>query len=130
MATLRIPFAQLVETFRLILVHKGFDEDRAKLSAELFAQSSLDGVASHGLNRFPSFIKMIREEIVDVNARPSLSGSFGFFERWDGHLGAGNLNAHHCMDRAVQLSKENGIGCVALKNTNHWMRGLIMAGKP
>ena len=123
MATLRIPFAQLVETFRLILVHKGFDEDRAKLSAELFAQSSLDGVASHGLNRFPSFIKMIQKGIVNVNVRPSLSGSFGFFERWDGHLGAGNLNAHHCMDRAVQLSKENGIGCVALKNTNHWMRG-------
>src|SRR5690554_3392748 len=123
MATLRIPFAQLVETFRLILLHKGFDEDRAKLSAELFAQSSLDGVASHGLNRFPSFIKMIQKGIVNVNVRPSLSGSFGFFERWDGHLGAGNLNAHHCMDRAVQLAKENGIGCVALKNTNHWMRG-------
>ena len=123
MATLHIPFARLVETFRLILVQKGFDEDRAKLSAELFAQSSLDGVASHGLNRFPSFIKMIREGIVDVNARPSLSGSFGFFERWDGHLGAGNLNAHHCMDRAIQLSKESGIGCVSLKNTNHWMRG-------
>ena len=27
------------------------------------------------------------------------------------------------MDRAVALAKEHGIGCVALKNTTHWMRG-------
>src|SRR5690606_14933435 len=114
---------QLAETFERILIQHAFDEESARLSAELFAKSSLDGVASHGLNRFPSFIKMIHEGLVDVKAKPSSSGSFGFFERWDGHLGPGNLNAYHSMDRAIQLSKENGIGCVALKNTNHWMRG-------
>src|SRR5690606_29744654 len=27
------------------------------------------------------------------------------------------------MGRAIEISKENGIGCVALRNTNHWMRG-------
>lgn len=27
------------------------------------------------------------------------------------------------MDRAIELAKESGIGLVALKNTNHWMRG-------
>ncbi len=123
METLKIPFAQLAATFESILVWKGFDKERARLSAELFAQSSLDGVASHGLNRFPFFVKMIDEGMVDVQARPVLTGSFGVFERWDGHLGPGNLNAHHCMGRAIEMSKENGTGFVALKNTNHWMRG-------
>jgi 3-dehydro-L-gulonate 2-dehydrogenase len=27
------------------------------------------------------------------------------------------------MARAIELSREHGIGCVALANTNHWMRG-------
>ena len=27
------------------------------------------------------------------------------------------------MDRAVELARANGIGCVALGNTNHWLRG-------
>jgi 3-dehydro-L-gulonate 2-dehydrogenase len=27
------------------------------------------------------------------------------------------------MDRAIALCREHGIGCVALANTNHWMRG-------
>jgi 3-dehydro-L-gulonate 2-dehydrogenase len=44
-------------------------------------------------------------------------------ERWDGQRGAGNLNAHSAMRRAIELSHEHGIGCVAMANTNHWMRG-------
>jgi 3-dehydro-L-gulonate 2-dehydrogenase len=52
-----------------------------------------------------------------------LVASFGSLERWDGKSGPGNLNAYRCMDRAIALSREQGIGCVALANTNHWMRG-------
>lgn len=123
METLKIPYIQLLEAFGTVLIQKGFKKEKAWLGSKLFAQASLDGVASHGLNRFPFFIKMIEEGVVDVKAEPTLVGSFGVFERWDGQSGAGNLNAHHCMDRAISLSKENGIGCVALRNTNHWMRG-------
>ena len=122
MEELKIPYKQLLETFQVILFQEGFPETRANACAELFAKSSLDGVASHGLNRFPSFIRMIKEGYVDVRAEPLEIGRYGFFERWDGQRGAGNLNAHHCMNRAIKLSMDNGVGCVALKNTNHWMR--------
>jgi len=27
------------------------------------------------------------------------------------------------MNRAIELAKTNGIGCLAMRNTNHWMRG-------
>src|SRR5207248_2285299 len=30
---------------------------------------------------------------------------------------------HQSMARAIALAREHGIGCVALANTNHWMRG-------
>ena len=50
-------------------------------------------------------------------------GSFGNMERWDGNLGPGIINATKCINRAIELSKEQGIGLVALRNTNHWMRG-------
>lgn len=123
MTSSKIPFLLLIKTFETVLIKKGFDAERANLSAQLFAKASLDGVASHGLNRFPSFIQLIDEGLIDVKAKPTLVSDFGFFERWDGHLGPGNLNAHHGMARAINLSKEKGIGCVALKNTNHWMRG-------
>jgi 3-dehydro-L-gulonate 2-dehydrogenase len=97
--------------------------DRAALCASLFADATRDGVSSHGVNRFPRFVRMIRAGVVDVLARPERVGSAGALERWDGRRGPGNLNAHECMDRALVLSRDHGIGCVALANTNHWMRG-------
>lgn len=123
MKTLKIPYPELLTTLGWILLQKGFDKERAVLSAELFAKASLDGVPSHGLNRFPFYIKMIDEGVVNVKAEPTLVGNYGVFERWDGNRGPGNLNAHRSMGRAIEISKENGIGCVALRNTNHWMRG-------
>lgn len=123
MSDLRIPYQTLIDTFRKILLEYAFTPDRAELCATLFAKASLDGVASHGLNRFPFFLKYIQEGYIDVNAKPERTDAFGLFERWDGNLGPGNLNAHHCMGRAIELANLHGMSCVALKNTNHWMRG-------
>ena len=120
---MKIPYQKVKDTLREILLEFAFSTKRAKLCATLFAKASLDGVASHGLNRFPFFIKYIQEGYIDVSAEPECTGDYGSFERWNGNLGPGNLNAHQCMKRTIELAKEQGIGCVALKNTNHWMRG-------
>ena len=37
-------------------------------------------------------------------------------------MGMGMWNAHRCMKRATTLARARGIGCVGLRNTNHWMR--------
>jgi len=98
-------------------------EPRADLCARLFVEASADGVASHGLNRFPRFLRMIDNGAVDVAAEPALVQALGALERWDGRGGSGNLNAWASMSRAIALARQHGIGCVALANTNHWMRG-------
>jgi 3-dehydro-L-gulonate 2-dehydrogenase len=54
---------------------------------------------------------------------PRRVAGHGALERWDGGRGVGNLNAHACMEAAIALAGRHGIGCVALANTNHWMRG-------
>src|SRR5437588_13113534 len=66
---------------------------------------------------------MIRRGVIDVHARPVCVERRGALERWDGRRGPGNLNAHDSMERAIELSREHGLGCVALSDTNHWMRG-------
>src|SRR6185436_4931939 len=65
----------------------------------------------------------IKNGIVDIHAAPELIGSYGAMEQWDGQGGVGNLNAHASMSRAISLARAGGVGCVALRNTNHWMRG-------
>lgn len=120
---MKIPFETMKSRFAEILVKAGFNESKAEQCAGIFAENSLDGVYSHGLNRFPSFVKMIREGFIDGKAVPVLESTTGLIEQWNGNLAPGMLNARYCMDRAIELAGEHGIGCVALRNTNHWMRG-------
>jgi 3-dehydro-L-gulonate 2-dehydrogenase len=121
--SLRISYDELLDTLLRVLLKFGFEQQRGSLCARLFADASRDGVYSHGLNRFPQFVRAIKNGIVVVDAAPELVAAFGSLERWDGKSGPGNLNAYRCMERAIDLSRKQGIGCVALANTNHWMRG-------
>lgn len=120
---MRVAFDELKTAMKRVLVKYGFSEERAEHSAAMFTWNSADGVASHGANRFPRVISYLEKGYIDVDARPVLVKSLGAIEQWDGNLGMGNLNAHFCMDRAIELAREQGIGAVALRNTNHWMRG-------
>lgn len=120
---MRIPFDTLFQQLKKVLLQYQFSEERASLCARLFAEASRDGVYTHGLNRFPRFIKNIQQGTVKVEAIPVLAQALGHLEQWDGQSGPGNLNAHFCMNRAIALAEEYGLAMVTLRNTNHWMRG-------
>lgn len=118
-----VSYLALKSEFRRILLGLGFEERKAELCASIFAANTRDGVYSHGINRFPLFVEYIKEGLIDVHAEPQAVGRSGAIEVWDGQLGPGMYNATLAMDRAIELAKEHGMGCVALRNTNHWMRG-------
>lgn len=119
----RVPFPDLIDRLTRALRNLGFEPENAALCARLFAETTRDGVSSHGVRRFPRFAAMVRSGLVRPNALPVPTAQCGALERWDGQRGPGNLNAWRSMDRAIALARDNGIGCVALANTNHWMRG-------
>jgi 3-dehydro-L-gulonate 2-dehydrogenase len=118
-----ISFEQLQDKFETILIKYGFSEETAKLCANIFAGNSRDGVHSHGLNRFPAFIQHVKKGLIKVQATPEMINREGVIEHWDGKLAPGMYAATLAMQRAVEIAKENSMGCVAVKNTNHWMRG-------
>ena len=119
----RVPFQILCDEFYRVLATVGYTDERAKLCARLFAENQRDGVYSHGLNRFPGFVTGLKSKQIDFRAKPEKVESFGAIERWDGKMGVGLVNAHICMQRAVEIAEVHSIGCVGLSNTNHWMRG-------
>lgn len=120
---MKIPFDQLIQQFERVLLGLNFTPDKALACATIFASNSRDGVYTHGLSRFPTFVSMVKGGYVKPDAEPAKLDGFGAIERWDGNLGPGMLTATICMDRAMKLADEHGVGVVALKNTNHWMRG-------
>ena len=123
METIRIPFEAMKSEFKRILLNCNFIEIKAEKCAEVFAVNSLEGVYSHGVYRFPRFVDYLQKGYVKPDAEPELVHSAGALEQWNGNLGPGILNAEFCTNRTMEMASENGIGCVSIANTNHWMRG-------
>ncbi len=119
---MRLKFEEVQNTLYQVLLTRNCPQDHAhKVSYEM-ARNSLEGTYTHGINRFARLIRNIDEGIVRVEAKPVIVNGFGGLENYDGQLGLGVVNAWFCMDRAITLALEPGLGLVALRNTNHWMR--------
>lgn len=120
---MKIDFQTLEETFFSVLLKHGFSNEAARSMAGIFTETTFDGVFSHGINRLPRLISEVKSGIVKPDAVPELMGGMDALEQWEGHRGPGIVNALHCTARSIELAGKYGIGCVGLRNTNHWMRG-------
>jgi len=120
---MRIPYEQMQEVLYNLFKRYKFTDEKATIMAGVFTENTLAGVNSHGINRVPLFIKYVENGLVNVDAEAEKVETFGSIERWDGNLGPGIINATICTSRAIELAKLHGMGMVALRNTNHWMRG-------
>ena len=120
---IRITSKQMQDVLYKLFVKYNFTDEKAKLMAKVHTESTLVGVNSHGINRVPRFIEYVENGLVKIDAEAEKAETFGSIERWDGNLGPGTINASKCTNRAIALAKLHGMGMVALRNTNHWMRG-------
>ncbi|MEO5889040.1 MAG: Ldh family oxidoreductase, partial [Ferruginibacter sp.] len=82
---------QMQEHFLAVLLKYGFTEEQANDCARIFTANSLDGIYTHGVNRFPRFVQYIKDGYVKPAETPSLKNKFGGIEQWDGNLGPGPL---------------------------------------
>ena len=123
MSEIKISFNEMKTVLESLFINYSFTKVQAELLSRIHTESTLDGVNSHGINRVPVFIDYVNKGLIKTEAIASKIASMGSIERWDGNLGAGILNATKCTNRAITLAKEQGMGLVALRNTNHWMRG-------
>jgi 3-dehydro-L-gulonate 2-dehydrogenase len=117
-----VEFAELRDRIESVLVGLGVAPERAALGARLTAETDRDGVRTHGVARLPRFAQWVRDGVIDPRAEPERVARFGVIERWRGRRGPGNLAAYAAMQRAMEIAGEQGLGCVALADTSHWMR--------
>lgn len=128
---IHVSYEEAVRTMERALT-RFLPDEQARRFAEVFAGNSLDGVHSHGMNRFPRYIADMESGLCDarVTQAQRVSG-FGALEVWDAHFGVGPLIAEQVTRRAIELAGTHGVGCVALRNNSHWLRagryGLMMA---
>lgn len=119
----RISFEEMQSTIQSAFLIAGMSEEKAGICARIHAESSMDGVYSHGLNRVERYVDYIRRNWVDVNAEPTMGLRLGNMEIYNGNMGPGILNAIFAMNRATEIAAKHGFAVVSLNNTTHWMRG-------
>ena len=119
---MRLHFDEVKSTLSQVLMAHGCAQEQADEVAYEMARNSLEGIYTHGINRFARLVRNIDEGIVKPGMMPVRIGVFGAIENYDGGLGLGITNARICMARAMELACVHGIGLVALRNTNHWLR--------
>jgi 3-dehydro-L-gulonate 2-dehydrogenase len=120
---MKVTFEELKAAFNRVLLDRGVKAETADACAEMFARTTESGVYSHGVNRFPRFIQQLDDGDIIPDAQPKRVMTLGAIEQWDAQRSIGNLTAKKMMDRATELASDHGIGLVALRNANHWMRG-------
>lgn len=119
----RIAFDVLRSTIEKAFLKNGMSAHSAALCARIHAETSCDGIPSHGLNRVARFVEYLQKGWVVADAVPEPIHSLSVMEVWDGQRGPGIPNAILAVDRATEIARESGIGMVAMRNTTHWMRG-------
>ncbi len=120
---LRIMPSEMESLFYRVLLKHNLTPEKAKATAKIFVDNSVDGVYTHGVNRFSRLVSYIMKGYVKPEADAVCRHALGAIEQWDGKSGMGVINAIGCTDRAMEIAKTHGIGCVTLAYTNHWMRG-------
>ncbi len=120
---LRIMPSEMEALFFKILRKNNVDLVKAQTTASIFTSNAIDGVYTHSVNRFPKFIQYLQQGHINPDGQAVCASQRGCIEQWEGNNGIGITNALQCTDRAIELAKIHGMGCVALARTNHWMRG-------
>jgi 3-dehydro-L-gulonate 2-dehydrogenase len=124
---MRLGFEEIVRVLEEKLLKYGCPAAQAHEVAYTVGENALDGTYSHGVNRFAALIRSIEKGEARPGTVPELVSSFGGLENYDGKRGLGISGGLFAMDRAVRLAQEHGTGCVALRNTSHWLRAATYA---
>lgn len=98
----------------------GFSEEKAAIITDVLLTADLYGIQSHGMQRMVRYYKGIQKGTMKVDAEPEVVFETPVSAVIDGHSGMGQLNGHFAMELAIKKAKENGVGIVSVKNSNHY----------
>ncbi|MDL2245997.1 Ldh family oxidoreductase [Methanobrevibacter sp. OttesenSCG-928-K11] len=103
-----------------ILSKLGASEEDCKIVAEATLDADLKGFTSHGLGRFPQYIKGIELKTISLEDNITIEKETPAIALINGNSGFGQAIAYKAMKLAIKKAKEIGIGCVGTHNGNHF----------
>jgi LDH2 family malate/lactate/ureidoglycolate dehydrogenase len=103
-----------------VLQAAGMPADHADLVMDSLVQADLWGHQSHGVLRLPWYTARLRSGAMTAHTQPETLIDGGALLLLDGHAGVGQVLAETARREAVARARENGVGVVGVRNSNHF----------
>jgi LDH2 family malate/lactate/ureidoglycolate dehydrogenase len=118
-AMLRVRADELTAFVREVAERCGLPDSHIPLFTDAVMQADLRGLPSHGVFRLDTYARGFQRGL--INPRPKLreTGDRPGSRLIDADNGLGLIVGQLAMDRAVALARENGVGAVSVRNSNH-----------
>ena len=116
----RISVDKYIQISTSIFTTLGFSKDDAKCITDVLLKADLFGVESHGISRIQKYLKLITNNIVNINATPELVFETPISAIYDAKSAMGQLVSNQAMNQAIKKAKKSGIGLVQVRNSNHY----------
>jgi LDH2 family malate/lactate/ureidoglycolate dehydrogenase len=102
-----------------IFQRQGLTAEDAMIVADNLIDASLRGVDTHGVILIETYVK--RLQAGTLNSRPTISCvDHGAMARLHGDNGMGQVVGYVAMQKAIEKSKQYGIGLVTVNHSNHF----------
>ena len=119
-AAVHVPFAELAELLRTILVRHGVGEENARVIADNCAACERDGTLSHGVFRIPGYLASLRSGWLDGNARAEVERVGPSFLRVDARNGFAQTALHTATPAIESMVADSGLALVAMRGSHHF----------
>lgn len=110
-----------------LLKANGVTSEQAKVVANNIVWSELVGRQNFGVLRVPLYLDRLRAGGLNGKCTPEFQQKTDTIGLLDGDCGFGQFAAHVAMDHAIKMSREQGVGIVAVRNSNFFGTGAYFA---
>ena len=94
--------------------------DDAEICADVIISADLFGIESHGISRLKYYCDRISDGIQNPVTSVDIVKETPTTAVIDGNNGMGQVVAHKAMSVAIEKATQQGLGCVAVKNSSHF----------
>lgn len=110
----------LVEFCRALLLAAGVSADHAAVITQVIVDADLRGKHSHGVGLLPLYVRGIIAGQINASPEMRVLRKRGVISVLDGDNGLGHVVGTLAMEMAIDRAREDGLGLVAVRRSNHF----------
>lgn len=103
-----------------ILTRMNVKREHAEIVADVTVDANLKGFTSHGIGRFPQYIKGLKAGTISIDAEIEIEKETPAMALINGNHIFGHVVAYKGMEIAIEKAKNTGIGIVGIHDSNHF----------